>query len=208
MGIDKFDNRYKYYLYPTNNVEECIEKGINMTSGNVLCGRLDEITSCIYDNNLNKFIENNYEDINDFIIVKIPVYYMGWRHRNGVKESFVPILKCCLDIDTLLTKTYLIPELIYGTYDKKLNMFYYNDKYNLFYNPCGLQFCSEQIENMFDLRCYDLYQEALYRIQSDYNELCDYDIRGCKWDKTVKYYKSSKIKKKILNINKNKFGRR
>ena len=190
MNFDKFDNRYMYYLYPVKNVEDCIGKGIEITSGNELCGTIELVTSYVYNKNLDKLIEEKYQDVDDFIVVKIPVYYMGWRHRNGVKESFVPIFKCCLDMDTLLTKTYLIPELIYGVYNKKI------------------KFCSEQIENMFDLRCYNLYQEALYRMQSDYNELCDYDLRDCKWDKTVKYYKSSKLKKKILNINKNKYGRR
>ena len=60
----------------------------------------------------------------------------------------------------------------------------YNDKYNLFFDPSGLHFCSEQIEEMYELRCYDLCQESLSRQKSDYEDLVQatrkIKRRGCK----------------------------
>lgn len=206
MNFDKFDNRYRYYLYASNDVVGCIENGIQMSSGNVLDRSLFLVNSYIINDNLDEFINGKYNGMNNFIIIKIPVYYMGWRHRNGIKEPYFPMFKYSVNKNTLLKEIYLVPELIYSVYNRNTQTYTYNDKYNVFYDPNGLQFCNEQIGNMFEYGHYWLYQDAFSRQNVDYDELREMDIANCVWEKTIKYYKASKVKRKILNIKKNDYG--
>ena len=115
MKKDMFDNRYDYYFYGVNNDDvdndfECIRIPGSCLQSSMKRSFMD------YDDNkwikeLELYVrENNYSRV---FIIKIPSYYMGWVHRNGVKESFVPILKS-YDSDKNI---FLISELIYASYD-------------------------------------------------------------------------------------------
>ena len=195
MKKDMFDNKYDYYFYKIENdkINEVLLNGIEIFS-NQLTSDLKKVSISLNENNLLEKLRliGNMNDDNKILIIKIPSYYMGWRHRNGVKESFVPLLKCFYDKEIFGVRTFLIPELIYGIYDS--GKFTYNEQYNMFFDPSGLQYTDEQIGEMYGLRCYNLQKQAFDRKMYNYDELKKYDTQGQIWVNTMKYYKASKIK--------------
>ena len=211
MKKDMFDNRYDYYFYGVNNadIENVMSDGIEI-DGSQLFGNLKKVylngeSLDLMDKVGNFAYENNFDNV---MLIKVPSYYMGWRHRNGVKESFVPLIKSYYDKSKLCVRTFVIPELIYGLYEKNSDEFRLNENYNVFFDPSGLQYSDEQIGNMYGFRCYNLQKNAFDRKMYSYDELKMYDTQSQLWVKTMEYYKSSKVKKLILNINKNSNGRR
>ena len=208
MKNDLFDNRYNVYLYgfKDKDINDIMDNGINIIGYSINKNLKRVYVDCDNDDmlltKLDKYLrENNFSF---GCVLRIPSYYMGWVHRNGVKESFVPILKH----NDSIKMNFLIPDLIYLFYDVCNKKIYYNDKYNAMFDPCGLQYTEEQIMKMYTYGCYDLHKMAFDRRKYNYDYLKKFDIDYCFWEKTMKYYKSSKLKKLILSINKNSKGKR
>lgn len=210
---DNFDNRYNYYFYGITDdvdINLCLKNGVKIPSRNVLSNISPLVNSHVNNDELDKIIKN-YVDKKDFkyvFVFKIPTYYMGWVHRNGDMELFVPILLSTNNKDNVNKEIYVISELIDGVYVRDKSQYIINSDYNAFYDPSGLQFSDEQISKMYNYGCFDMALSGLGRNSYTYNELRTDDEINNTWGEVIKYYNSGKFKRVLSRVRSKLFDRR
>lgn len=196
--FEEFDDRYQYFIHGTNNddVESFFNKGLLSKYGCKITATMTPISN----EDIEKFgirtIEENYTQIHGFkycYLIKIPKYYMGWMiHRDDSIEPPIPIWITTNDKKTAYGDLKILtPHLIAGVYSSERKQVMPNSNYNPKYNPSGMLFAEEQIENML-LSGNVLYHKwmnfARARNDFGFDELRKKDIASNIWDEYMKRY--------------------
>jgi len=196
MKLDNFDDRYEYYFYGVNNlanIDVYFNEGLIIKNENCL---EQSFTGIVLAYGLNKCLyeyanKHNYDNV---FVIKIPAYYTGWVHRDGKVEPFVPLL---LSKDG---NKVIIPNLIYGVYNKNTEDYISNYNYQPIYDPSGLQYADMQLSHMYKFGYFDWYKEAFRRNSYSYEELKNIDCESQKWDRIIKHYSKNKIRRLIKKL--------
>ena len=125
---------------------------------------------------------------------------MGWIHRNGKLEPFVPLLlskygNSCEDGVTIMNSS-----LVEGVFNKNTLEYISNNNYNPLYNPDGMKYADIQLSNMYKFGCLDLYSSGIRRDSFSYDKLKELDEERNRWDRVIKHYSVSKISKVLKKI--------
>ena len=208
MKNNRFDNRFNYYFYGTNcdvDVMECFNNGIDINNEKVF---QHLYRSDIYGDDIDSYILNcvkrhNYDKV---FVIKIPSYYVGWRHRDGKIEPFVPFLISSED------KTFkkIVPCLIHGVYNSKSGNYLENEYYDSLYDPCGLHYSDEQLKIMYKFGLYNEYKTAVQRNTKSFEILQKKDEEDNAWERITNHYsygKVTRVLKRIKNLMFSKTGR-
>lgn len=197
MRVDKFDDRYNYYFCGINGIMDInyiFDIGLSFDGDKLL---ENDMTEWVLSYGLEKSLIDYAEkyNYNRVYVVKIPSYYLGWMHRNGKVEPFVPVL-----ISEKNKTSRIVPELIYGVYDNNNSTYIDNANYNPLYEFNGLSFANVQLRKMYKYGCFRLYMDAMHRNNFSYEVLKVSDEEIDKWDRVKKHYSVSKISKVLKKI--------
>lgn len=202
MGVNNFDDRYNYYFYGVNglcDVKESFNVGLALHNENVLERSLnDYVLSYGLDVCVSQFAKENGYDM--VFVIKIPSYYLGWVHRNGKLEPFVPLLLSKYRNSFEDEVTIINSSLVEGVFNNNTLEYTSNNNYNPFYNPSGMKYADIQLSNMYKFGCYDLYSSGIRRDRFSYDELKELDDERNRWDRIIKHYSGSKILKVLKRI--------
>lgn len=128
---------------------------------------------------------------NTVFLIKIPKDYFPYKYK-GFKSLHIPmpIFKEKEDCNqkSLIHDTYpvLIPNLIQGCYNKKRG-FISNPNYNPVYDPSGLKFGYEQLQELHNSFLYD-YNKCIQRNKTPVHELYKDDIEHDRWNEYVELF--------------------
>lgn len=156
-------------------------------------------TSIFYSANLNEMsVMNNLADAaraygNDtankgsrVFITRVPKKYKGHKKPTG---GFYPPMPTMKTIDALNNERFVIPEIIYGMYDMESGILYKNPNYNEKFNPNGLTYDHETI-NDIDKEgvAPDLVHFMIMRRDYNYDKLKSHDDKYGIFDQYCQYY--------------------
>ena len=192
---DSFDNRYRYYFYGSNSNDDIFRNGLMIDDENLF--QFSE-TSNVLLYGLEKYIKK-YADVYKFDyvwVIKIPVYYLGWIHRDGTVEPFVPFL---MDINDEGKKK-IISNLIYTVYNNSSQQCIYNEQYNPLYNPVGLHYSDKQLATMYRFGEFDWYSSGVNRNSYAYGELKKIDEEKRVFERIINHYSSGNIIRALRRI--------
>ena len=117
------------------------------------------------------------------------------RHRDGTLECPIPLFKQTNEkIDANgNTINLFTPHLIRGVYDRINNVFVSNPNYTPIYNPNGLQYADEQVQNLYSLNALNWVSYAEHRRKLSFEELDKIDSQSKTFDEHLKAYLMAKI---------------
>lgn len=191
MGMKQED--YIYLLHKTSEespefIEDIFNNGLKSSYDYSIHSTLAEIKETdLQQFGLEQCIMNylgDSEDYNSVVVVKIPKEYMlSAIHRGGKINPPVPFWKSNDDRTTSFT-----PHLIQGIYCKRVSKSFTNPNFSPVYDPTGLKYSDEQINNMWSYNLDNWITFANSRKNVDYGTLCQIDKQKQNWDRVIKYY--------------------
>jgi len=203
--FEEFDKLYDYHIHGTtsDDVESFFNTGLISYRENSIASTLTPLDEEDIERYGLRFIEKRYAETNNYkycYVVKIPKYYMGWMvHRDGSIEPPIPMWIPTGELDYNGRKTSILtPHLIAGVYSLERNQVMPNPNYNPKYDPTGMQYANEQIENMqlaYDNKYSEWLKFARARKQFDFAELTRRDNDTNFWEAYMEQYESKILEK-------------
>jgi hypothetical protein len=178
---EQFDDEYIYFVHATegNNIDSIFKDGLKNFRGNHLGSTLRPISKRDNQDSLEKYSYDYAKNSGRryVYIVKIPKRYYCYINRYGEKYE-MPVFKQTKSSDGLHgNMSYFINNLVYGVFDS-LNPskgIIKNALYNTKYNPNGLSYSVEQLDQMKDDGLDLTWYESRTGIERDFNELKEID---------------------------------
>lgn len=186
---------FYYYLHKTkvdssNMIEDIFNNGLTSWYGTSIHSTLapideKDLEQFGLDSMMKKYLGND-EEYNSVFLFKIPKKYMTDRiHRDGKIDPPVPFIKQN-DDDTVV----LISSIIQGVYCRDINKSYTNPNFSPVFNPTGLKYSDEQLQNLWGLNLNNWIQFAKSRENASYDELSVIDSKANNWERVIQYYSS------------------
>lgn len=188
-------NDFNYYLHKTkiidsNMIEDIFNNGLTSWYGTSIHSTIypisnTEIEQYGLDNVMKNYLGNE-DEYDSVFLFKIPKRYMtDTIHRGGKIDPPVPFLK--QNDDATIS---IISSVIQGVYCRDLNKSFTNPNFSPVFDPTGLKYSDEQIQNLWSLNLIDWIKFAKGRQNSSYKELCAIDQKYHNWDKVIQFYNS------------------
>jgi hypothetical protein len=184
---------FYYYLHKTkitdsNMIESIFSNGLTSWYGTNIHSTIYPIDEKqIEENGLDSVMQNylgDGDEYNSVFLFKIPKKYMTDRiHRDGKIDPPVPFLKQNED-ETLS----IISPLIQGVYCRDINKSFTNPNFSPVFDPTGLKYSDEQIQNLWGLNLSSWINFAKGRANSSFDELSTIDKNAHNWDRVVQFY--------------------
>lgn len=184
---------FNYYLHKTkiidsNMIEDIFNNGLTSWHGTSIHSTIfpvnnTEIERYGLDNVMKNYLGNG-EEYDSVFLFKIPKRYMtDIIHRGGKIDPPVPFLK--QNDDATIS---IISSVIQGVYCRDLNKSFTNPNFSPVFDPTGLKYSDEQIQNLWSLDLIDWIKFAKSRQNSSYKELCAIDQKTHNWDRVIQFY--------------------
>lgn len=197
--FEEYDDKYQYFIHGTNNseIEKFFNKGLISDRGNSIISTLypideEEIQSIGLREKEKRYTK--YYGFSYCYIIKIPKQYMGWMiHRDNSIEPPIPIWIPTNNRSEIGKVSILTPHLIAGVYSAERDQIMPNPNYDPKYNPTGMQYSNEQIENMLLSQHSDYGKWMMIaRARNDFSfqELVDKDTKSNFWSEYLTHYQS------------------
>ena len=198
---------YKYFIHCTefesgDLIEDVFNSGLKSWYGHSIHSTMQELNDeDINNKKLEEVMKNatggQYKTV---FLIKIPKDYMGLvLHHDGHMDPPIPFFK---DEDEY---TVFTPHLIQGCYNKTTGLFITNPNYSPIFDPNGLNFSDEQVNNFFALNKIKTVQFSNNRKKLSSEELRKFDIENNTWRKIMSDYgkKYGMIKKEAIYDSRN-----
>lgn len=186
---------FYYYLHKTkitdsSNIEDIFNNGLTSWYGTSIHSTIYPIDEkAIVDNGLDSVMKNylgDSEEYDSVFLFKIPKKYMTDRvHRDGKIDPPVPFLK--QNDDKTVS---IISSLIQGVYCRDINKSFTNPNFSPVFDPTGLKYSNEQINNLWGLNLSNWITFAKSRESASFSELTAIDINDYNWDRVIQFYSS------------------
>ena len=192
---EKFDVINMSYLYHTGNedMNEVFTNGLRSQFGNKGPLGFASLTSTFSNsggllNNLHDSVRNYGEQTHNLgnyvFILRIPDVYRGKTMNNGQLWPPLPTHKL---VDSQTGDSYIIPELIYGMYDRTNGVLHKNPNYRPKYDPSGLIYDEETAKQIRDK--FPVWFEFMEnRKNKTFQELYKFDKAKCVYDEICQFY--------------------
>lgn len=130
---------------------------------------------------MKNYVKGEFKSV---FLIKIPKEYMSQRlHRNGQIDPPVPVWKSNDDGTTTFT-----PHLVQGVYNKTTDLFITNPNFSLVFDPSGLKYSEEQINNLWSLNQLEWINFAKERENLTFNQLFQSDRNKETWNNIIHEY--------------------
>ena len=183
---------YLYFLYEFNGKQKDILKildtGLEIGENTIL--KSFTMTQVSPDQDLETAIKLSAEKNDAVFVIKIPVKYMALVvHRDGSMDFPIPLLK---EVHEPPSFTYYIlpPNFIQGVYLTEANKSITNPKFSPLFNPNGLQYTREQIDNCLNHGKMEWVNIMRKRKSKPFNVLKINDEKNKTFDDIMQTYKN------------------
>lgn len=184
---------FYYYLHKTKitdsaMIEDIFNNGLTSWYGTSIHSTIYPIDEkLIMDNGLDSAIKNYLgedSEYNSVFVFKIPKRYMTDRiHRDGKVDPPVPFIKQNED-ETVS----IISSIIQGVYCRDIDRSFTNPNFSPVFDPTGLKYSDEQINNLWGLNLNNWITFAKSRENKSFNELTSIDKSAHNWDRVIQFY--------------------
>ena len=203
-------NEFLYYLHGTRLeekeiIESIFTEGLKDYYGTSINSTMKEISyedikKCGLSELMKVHTEGEHKSV---FLIKIPKKYMALvLHRDNTIDFPVPLLKKTDERNKLNERVYMLtPNLVQGVYNSTTDMFITNPNFCPVFNPNGLEYSDEQINNFWAINQIQWVKYAESRKKYSYEQLYSEDTRRKSFDDYINSY-SKYFNVKIKNIEK------